>query len=282
MAMIYKTRNLKNIATLADNTRYLATKWHEYCEAKGIQILIYETIRSKETQARYVAKGASQTMTSYHIVGQALDFVLVDGEGNALWNAYNSTQGKLAVAEAKRLGFTWGGDWSSFVDSPHFQYEYKGYGTDTFGKAPTVSVSVPKPVLKSSTKPKSHKVVTGDTLSEIAIKYGLTVAKLREYNRLTSDRIFIGQVLTLVPVPKPVSKPVAKPKAPSIKAVGKIKVDKVNSFTYIYAKPSDTSKALGKATKNAVFSISGSVTGWYEVIYKGERAYVKAKYASKV
>jgi len=278
MAMIYKTRNLKNLATLADNTRYLATKWHEYCEANGIQILIYETIRSKETQARYVAKGASQTMRSYHIVGQALDFVLVDDKGNALWSAYKTPEAKLAVAEAKRLGFTWGGDWSSFVDSPHFQYEYKGYGTDTFGKAPTVSVSVPKPVSTSTEKAKSHKVVTGDTLSEIAVKYGLTVAKLREYNSLTSDRIFIGQVLKLVPVPKPVS----KPKAPSIKAVGKIKVDKVNSFTYIYAKTSDTSKVLGKATKNAVFSISGSVTGWYEVIYKGERAYVKAKYASKV
>lgn len=235
MAMIYKSRNLANIAKLADNTRYIATKWHEYCEKHGIQILIYETIRSKETQARYVAKGVSQTYRSYHIVGQALDFVLVDSKGTALWNGYNSPQAKLAIAEAKRLGFTWGADWDndgstadeSFIDSPHLQYEYKGYGTDTFGKKVTVSVSVLKPTATLKAKPK------------------------------------------------------AKVPAKAIKVVGKIKVDKVNNFTYIYSKPADTSTVVGKAVKNVVLPISGSVKGWYEVIHEGKRAYVKAKYATK-
>lgn len=37
---------------------------------------------------------------------------------------------KEAVTEAKRSGFEWGGDWKNFIDLPHLQYNYKGYGTD--------------------------------------------------------------------------------------------------------------------------------------------------------
>ncbi|EAE2905586.1 M15 family peptidase, partial [Listeria monocytogenes] len=35
----------------------------------------------------------------------------------------------------------WGGDWSGFVDNPHLQFNYKGYGTDTFGKGASTSNS---------------------------------------------------------------------------------------------------------------------------------------------
>ncbi|MDN4603936.1 lysozyme [Paenibacillus sp. F6_3S_P_1C] len=67
-----------------------------------------------------------------------------------------------------------------------------------------------------------------------------------------------------------------------IKSVGQIIVDGVKNYTYIYEKTSDTSKQLGKANKGDQFDIAGSVTGWYEIIYEGERAYIKSKYCSKV
>jgi glucan-binding YG repeat protein len=133
MTLTYEKRNLDNIANLADNTKAAALKWHAFLVANNIDILIYETIRTEAQQRENVAKGASQTMNSYHLKGQALDFVLIKS-GKEAWNGYNSPDVKKAVAEAKCLGFEWGGDWTGFVDQPHLQFNFKGYGTDTFGK----------------------------------------------------------------------------------------------------------------------------------------------------
>lgn len=132
--MIYDKRNRENLAKLADNTKVAAMRWYNYCLANDIEILIYETIRTLEQQKKNVANGVSQTLRSYHIVGQALDFVPVDKNGNALWNGYGSLSAQKAIRFAKSIGFEWGGDWRTFVDKPHLQYNYKGYGTDTFGK----------------------------------------------------------------------------------------------------------------------------------------------------
>jgi peptidoglycan LD-endopeptidase CwlK len=125
----YHQRNLDNISKLAPNTRKAATEWYNWCVANGIDILIYETIRTEEQQRYYVASGKSKTMKSYHLVGQALDFVPIIN-GRTDWNGYNRPEIKKAIAKAKQLGFEWGGDWKGFVDKPHLQYNYKGYGTD--------------------------------------------------------------------------------------------------------------------------------------------------------
>lgn len=148
MVLTYQKRNLDNIAKLGDNTRAAALKWHNYLVANNIDLLIYETIRTVEQQRENVKKGASQTMKSYHLVGQALDFVPIVS-GNSDWNGYGRANVKQAIAEAKRLGFEWGGDWKGFVDKPHLQFNYRGYGTDTFGKP-----IQPVPVAVHSKNPK--------------------------------------------------------------------------------------------------------------------------------
>lgn len=71
-------------------------------------------------------------------------------------------------------------------------------------------------------------------------------------------------------------------KISDIKVLGKIIVDDVQNFTYIYEKTNDGSKRLGEAKKNAQYDIAGSVTGWWEIIYKGKRAYIKSKYARRI
>lgn len=139
--MIYEKRNLENIKKLADHTKEKALQWYDYCKKNNIEILIYETIRDVKTQRENVKKGVSQTMKSYHLVGQALDFVPVDQNGRALWDGYNSENIQKAIAYAKKLGFEWGGDWEGFKDNPHLQYNYKGYGTDTFGISKNEPVS---------------------------------------------------------------------------------------------------------------------------------------------
>ncbi|OUB30093.1 peptidase M15 [Bacillus thuringiensis serovar yunnanensis] len=132
--MKYHNRNVSNLNKLADNTKAAAFKWYQYCIDNGIEVLIYETFRTVEQQREYVRKGASQTMRSYHLVGQALDFVPIQSNGTEDWNGYNKEPWASAIRYAKQIGFEWGGDWKGFVDSPHLQYNYKGYGTDTFGK----------------------------------------------------------------------------------------------------------------------------------------------------
>ncbi|EAA0103324.1 DUF5776 domain-containing protein [Listeria monocytogenes] len=140
MTSYYYSRSLANVNKLADNTKAAARKLLDWSESNGIEVLIYETIRTKEQQAANVASGASQTMRSYHLVGQALDFVMAKGK-TVDWGAYRSDKGKKFVAKAKSLGFEWGGDWSGFVDNPHLQFNFKGCGTDTFGKGASTSNS---------------------------------------------------------------------------------------------------------------------------------------------
>lgn len=130
--MIYDTRNRTNLDKLADHTKVAAYKWYQYCIDNQIQVLIYETIRTVEQQRINVANGKSKTMQSYHLVGQALDFVPVDSKGNAIWNGYNAKSIQQAIKYAKSIGFESGYDWG--WDSPHLQFNYKGYGTDTYGK----------------------------------------------------------------------------------------------------------------------------------------------------
>jgi len=67
--------------------------------------------------------------------------------------------------------------------------------------------ATPKPAAKAApkaaakpatTKPKTHKVVSGDTLGKIAAKYGTTVAVLSKLNKITNvNSISVGQVIKL-------------------------------------------------------------------------------------
>jgi len=198
--MIFDARNRATIKELAPNTQVAALKWYEHCVANKVELLICDGLRTLEEQKAFVARGASKTMRSYHLVGQALDFVPIDKAGKAVWvvAAYKKEPYKSAVAYAKELGFEWGGDWTKFNDSPHLQFNYKGYGTD---KAIEVKTIVNKDV---------HTVEKGDTLWAIARKNNVGIEKIKSINGLRTDVITIGQKLNLkeaVVVPKPVPKP---------------------------------------------------------------------------
>lgn len=152
--MTYDKRNRENLDKLAPNTKVAAYKWYNRCIELGADILIYETTRTVEQQRRNVAKGASQTMRSYHLTGQALDYVpFINGVDRWDTAAYRQGVWGQALAYAKQLGFTWGADWNSngrtddeiFVDSPHLQFEYHGYGTDQVLDAPAPVAPTPTP-----------------------------------------------------------------------------------------------------------------------------------------
>lgn len=172
--MTYDKRNRENLEKLATNTKKAAYQWYQFCIDNGINILIHETIRTKEQQEAYVASGKSQTMKSYHLVGQALDFVPIHIDENhkavAKWDWYDKEPWKKAIAKAKALGFEWGGSWTSFVDKPHLQYNHKGYGTDTFSDSGVSSSNIPSST--STNKGNATIRAVQDTLNK---RYGFNL-----------------------------------------------------------------------------------------------------------
>jgi peptidoglycan L-alanyl-D-glutamate endopeptidase CwlK len=90
-----------------------------------IDFTVLEGMRSEERQRELVAKGASQTMKSLHLIGEAVDIApYIDGRISWDWPPYYELARAMKQA-AEELGvtITWGGDWETFKDGPHFQIE---------------------------------------------------------------------------------------------------------------------------------------------------------------
>lgn len=105
---------------------------------KGIPIVITDGFRSIEEQNKLYEKGRTtegdivttvKGGDSYHNYGLAIDFALLNSEGNAVWDTMRDSNGNHrsdwmeVVSIAKMLGFTWGGDWE-FKDYPHLQMDF--------------------------------------------------------------------------------------------------------------------------------------------------------------
>jgi N-acetylmuramoyl-L-alanine amidase CwlA len=108
---------------------------------------------------------------------------------------------------------------------------------------------------------------------------GSKMYRLKSGNYITANPAYV-QVTGLAPQPQP--QPVVQQAPTGIKSVGKIKIVGVRVAAFICDKPSQNSNNLGTATLGSVLPISGSVPGWWEVIYNGRRAYVNSKYGVKV
>lgn len=95
------------------------------------QDTLYEQGRStKGPIVTYVRGGGS-----YHNYGLAIDFALRTPKGKIIWdleydgNRNGESDWMEVVDIAKRLGFSWGGDWKDFKDYPHLQMDF-GYSID--------------------------------------------------------------------------------------------------------------------------------------------------------
>ncbi|MFC4307074.1 M15 family metallopeptidase [Cohnella boryungensis] len=107
----------------------------------GIDVLITDDFRSSEEQDALYRQGRSKEGPivtqvkgggSYHNYGLAIDFALRTSDGDVLWdieydgNGNGKADWMEVVSLAKKLGFTWGGDWEGFPDYPHLQMDF-GY-----------------------------------------------------------------------------------------------------------------------------------------------------------
>lgn len=101
-------------------------------EISDIDFTVVEGLRTLEKQKEYFNKGVSKTMKSKHLIqsdgfGHAVDLypyydgsVQVDADYTYFKKIADSM--KMAAAEFE-VNITWGGDWKTFVDCPHFQLD---------------------------------------------------------------------------------------------------------------------------------------------------------------
>lgn len=133
-------RSVNRIGAVHPSLKEYTIELIKRCYNEGIYIQISSGFRSNEDQAyiygqgrpnyiwngkKYGSKGSivsnAQPGTSIHNYGLAIDYFLVSDDGNkSLWTV--NEKWKRVAAIAKSVGFEWGGDWKSFKDYPHLQY----------------------------------------------------------------------------------------------------------------------------------------------------------------
>lgn len=126
--------NSRDISTLRSDVAANCRVFIELCKNEGLNVLVTQTKRDNEYQAYLYEQGRTRPgsivtnskTTSFHGVGLAFDICK-----NVKGHEYDDpTFFKKCGEIGKKMGFTWGGDWKSFPDQPHFQWDYNKNYTD--------------------------------------------------------------------------------------------------------------------------------------------------------
>jgi len=132
-------------ADVAANCRILI----ERAAAEGLSVLITSTLRDNEYQSALYAQGRtakgsivtnSKTVSFHGPPGLAFDFCK-----NVKGNEYDDAAFFRRVGElAEEIGFTWGGRWVNFPDSPHIQWDEHGKYTNSMVRAGKYPAEMPR------------------------------------------------------------------------------------------------------------------------------------------
>lgn len=115
-------------------TRQQALKVLQDCKKEGLNVDVFECLRTLARQKFLKSTGKSTTLNSYHRLGLAVDFVFKTENGNWTWNRPKEDWDKLAEI-VERHGFKSGWRWKRFRDGPHAQIQFEGYRSTTLYKA---------------------------------------------------------------------------------------------------------------------------------------------------
>jgi len=94
-----------------------------------LDFTVLEGLRTQERQKELMANGATKTMNSRHLTGHAVDLApMIGGKISWDWPLYNRLSKIVkAAAAAENVPITWGGDWRTFKDGPHWELPWKQY-----------------------------------------------------------------------------------------------------------------------------------------------------------
>ena len=94
-----------------------------------VDFTVLEGLRSNLRQQALYNAGASQTLTSRHLTGHAVDLgAYVDHQVDWSWPLYHKIHRAMSTASAElNIDLIWGGDWKHFPDGPHYQLPWGRY-----------------------------------------------------------------------------------------------------------------------------------------------------------
>ena len=149
-----RSKSAARLVGLHPVVRLATEKLIELSFAAGVPIVITQGVRTIAEQDALYAQGRTKPGAivtnarggySNHNYGVAVDFALLLPDGRSVsWDMKRDGDGDRSadwlevVQTAKRLGFSWGGDWTSFKDYPHFEMTF-GLSTANYraGKRPS-------------------------------------------------------------------------------------------------------------------------------------------------
>nr|DAH71829.1 MAG TPA: L-Ala-D-Glu peptidase-like protein [Caudoviricetes sp.] len=172
-----KSRDISRLRSdVAANCRVFIQR----CAAEGLPVLVVETVRDLEYQASLYAQGrtkpgkivTNQKTPSFHWnkVGLAFDICK-----NVKGHEYDDADFfRRCGAIGKEMGFSWGGDWKSLPDRPHFQWDDGGRYTAAMVRKGQLPRMMPlyKEVSKAMTKDEAKRILKAKAgLSDATITY---------------------------------------------------------------------------------------------------------------
>ena len=94
-----------------------------------LDFTVLEGLRTLARQKQLMAQGATKTMNSRHLTGHAVDLApMIDGKVSWDWPLYHRLAKIVkAAAATENVAVTWGGDFRTFKDGPHWELSWKAY-----------------------------------------------------------------------------------------------------------------------------------------------------------
>ncbi len=143
------------VASLHPSIRVLAEQVIAEARREGIVLVLTEGIRTPERQAKLYAQGRTEPGKivtgappgrSWHQYGLAFDVAMVGGAGQPTWPPGDDLWRRVGNI-GKEIGLTWGGDFTTIRDYPHFEY-HPGFGLNEAiaGRRPPIPPPAPVPL----------------------------------------------------------------------------------------------------------------------------------------
>ena len=137
--------NSRDISLLRSDVAANCRIFVALCKNAGYPVLVTNTVRDAEYQEYLYAQGRTRPgnivtngkRPTFHSDKAGLAFDICKNVKGQEYSDAAFWRGVSAIG--KKMGFTWGGDWRSFPDKPHFQWDAHGKYTSSMilaGKVP--------------------------------------------------------------------------------------------------------------------------------------------------